>query len=328
MKNLFKKQLYIAVAFIFVVVAVSMILGDKHDDGELRQTSLRLKWINQAQFAGYYMAAKNGFYKDANLDVAIEPAGPNISSVQLVANGTNEFGVTGADQLIEARSKGVPVVALAVLYRENPEALISLKEKGIKTPKDLVGKKVAVIYGNDENIYDMFLRQEGINRKEIKEVAAIPGVTQLLSGDVDAKMAYEMNDPVLLELAGKDVNVIKFRDYGIKFYADTLFTTEDMIKKNPGKVRDFVRASLAGWEAAIANPEEAAKQVVAINPSLKYDHQLGYLEGSIPIITQSGRIGVSDRTVWENMRNVLAEKGTVRKNLDVKAAYTNDFIEQ
>src|SRR5215471_18206327 len=81
--------------------------------------TIRLKWLNQAQFAGYYVAKEKGYYKVAGLDVSIEAGGPDFPAVQMVAGGNEQFGVTGADQILIAREKGVPVVALAVLYRKN-----------------------------------------------------------------------------------------------------------------------------------------------------------------------------------------------------------------
>src|SRR3981081_1575281 len=87
----------------------------------------RLKWFNQAQFAGYYVAREKGFYQEAGLDVSIQPGGPDFPAVQMVAGGNEQFGVTGADQILVARGKGVPVVAVAVLYRKNPFVLFALK---------------------------------------------------------------------------------------------------------------------------------------------------------------------------------------------------------
>ena len=324
-----KLKVLLTIAIFTIVLVGCLIYLTNHKDStriKMDKTSLRLKWINQSQFAGYYMANKNNHYKEASLDVSIEPAGPNISPIQLVTSGVNEFGVTGADQILEARSKGVPIVAIAVFYRENPEALVSLKEKNIINPKDLENKKIAVIYGNDENAYRLFLDKEGVDLTKIKEISAIPGVSQLLTGDVDAKMAYEMNDPVLLKLEGREVNVIRFRDSNIKFYADTLFTTEKMIQEHPEKVEKFVNASIAGWNDAIRNPVEATKEVIRVNPSLKYEHQLGYLKGSIPLITQSGKIGLSDKKVWESMLGILVDKGIAKDNLDINAVFTNRFI--
>src|ERR1700691_5818620 len=127
--------------------------------------TVRLKWYNQAQFAGFYVAQAKGFYKAAGLDVIIQPGGPDFPAVQMVAGGNEQFGVTGADQILIARSKGVPVVALAVIYRRNPFVLFSLQKSGIKTPADWAGKKVGVkIGGNEELIYRAVMPKPGIEK--------------------------------------------------------------------------------------------------------------------------------------------------------------------
>ena len=134
-----------------LLLALSSLFATAYAD---EAVTLRLKWLNQAQFAGFYVAKEKAFYKSEGLDVNIQPGGPDFPAVQMVTGGNEQFGVTGADQILIARSKGVPVVALAVIYRRNPFVLFSLAKSGIKAPTDYVGKNVGVkIGGNEELIY-------------------------------------------------------------------------------------------------------------------------------------------------------------------------------
>ncbi|MDD4785066.1 MAG: ABC transporter substrate-binding protein [Candidatus Shapirobacteria bacterium] len=324
-----KKKLFYFGVICLILVLILIIYKVKttnHVENK-NNVSLRLKWINQAQFSGFFMANSKGFYKGNNLNVKIEPGGPNISPVQMVVSGANDFGIVGADQIILARSKGIPIVAIGVIYKQTPEALISLKEKNITTPKDLIGKKIAVIYGNDEVLYNSFLSKQGIDRSKLKEVAQIPDVSQLLTNQVDVKMAYEMNDPVLLKIKGEETNVIRFRDYGVDFYADTLFTTEDMIKNHPDIVRNFVRASFEGWNYSIKNINETIDEVLKVNPNLNKEAQLGYLQASVPIITKDEKLGFSNKDIWENMQKELINQKVMTESIDIDEAFTNDFLE-
>ena len=173
----------------------------------------------------------------------------------------------------------------------------------------------------------MLLKKNELDEKSINEVPAITGISQILTDKVDAKMAYEMNDAVLLELEGQEVNVLKFRDYGVRVYADTIFTTKELIEQNPEKVKKFVKASLKGWEETINNPEKSIKQLMKVNSSLNYDHQLGYLKGSIPIILTDEKIGFSDENVWQEMIDNLYEFGTIKNKIDVNEVFTNEFVE-
>ena len=171
------------------------------------------------------------------------------------------------------------------------------------------------------------LKKNGIDENSINEVPALTGVSQILTDKVDAKMAYEMNDAVLLELEGEEVNVLKFRDFGVKVYADTIFTTREMIEKEPEKVRKFLKASIKGWKEAINNPEKAINQLLEANPSLNYDHQLGYLKGSIPIILTDENIGYSEEAVWQDMINNLYDFGTIKNKIEANQVFTNKFLE-
>ena len=320
-----KKTIIGLIILIIAVIAFFMIFNFKSKN-KLEKTSLRLKWVCQAQFAGYYSALKEGYYKDVGLSVTIDPAGPNISPIQSVTSGVNEFGIAGAEQIITAIDNKVPIVAIAVIYRETPEALVSKKELNIKAPKDLEGKTVGVVYENDENLYRLFLKKNNVDENSIKEVPAITGISQVMTEQVDAKMAYEMNDAILLELEGEKVNLLRFRDYGIKVYADTIFTTKEMVEKHPDKVKKFLKASLKGWNYAIENPEKSVSQLIEINPTLKYEHQLGYLKGSIPLIMTDEKIGVSDSKIWENMIDNLYENKMIKKKIKASEVYTNEFL--
>lgn len=324
MKN--KKKLIIIGLGLIILALLAFLFIKSNENEQLEKTSLRLKWVSQAQFAGYYSAQQEGYYEDENLSVTIEPAGPNISPIQSVVSGINEFGIAGAEQIITAIDNGVPIVAIAVIYRETPEALVSKKSLNIKTPKDLIGKTVGVVYDNDENLYRLLLKKNGIDEKSIKEVPAITGISQVMTNQVDAKMAYEMNDAVLLTIEGEKVNVLKFRDYGVKVYADTIFTTNDMVEKNPEKVRKFLKASIKGWEYAINNPEESVSQLIEINPALNYEHQLGYLKGSIPLIMTDSEIGQSNAEVWGNMIDNLYENKMIKNKIDASSVFTNEFL--
>ncbi len=291
------------------------------------KVSLRLKWINQSQFAGYYVAKDKGYYKKEGLgEIEINPGGPDISPIQMVLSGVNNFGIIGADQVILARAKGAPVVAIAVIYKYSPVALASLKDSNIITPKDLIGKKVAIVYGKDEEIiYKELLKRNNIDRSLINEVPLTFDLAQLTLGKVDSLIVYEMNEPVLLKQKGYEVILIKPRDSGINFYSDTLFTTEKMIKDHPEEVRKFVKASIEGWNDTLKNPEEAVDHVLLTNKTLNREHQLAFLKLSIPLI-QKNDIGFSDIKIWKQMEQVLINQKAMNKSINLSSLFTNEFL--
>jgi len=289
--------------------------------------TIRLKWLNQAQFAGFYVAQEKGYYKAEGLDVNIQPGGPDFPAVQMVTGGNEQFGVTGADQILIARSKGVPVVALAVVYRRNPFVLFSLAKSGIKGPADYVGKKVGVkIGGNEELIYRAVMAKAKVDTSTLTEVPVKFDITPLLSGAVDVWPGYLINEVLAAKEKGFDVTVVDPSGYGVDLYADTLFTTEAMLKEKPDTVRKFVAATLHGWDSAIAAPEEAARITVKYGDKLTYDHELAMMKASVPLLKPDAKqVGAMDESGWSAAQKLLVAAGFQKAPVDLAGAFTTSF---
>jgi NitT/TauT family transport system substrate-binding protein len=311
---------YRAVASILALLFSALFATARADD----QVTVRLKWFNQAQFAGFYVAQNNGAYKSAGLDVNIQPGGPDFPAVQMVTGGNEQFGVTGADQVLIARSKGVPIVALAVIYRRNPFVLFSLAKSGIKTPADYAGKKVGVkIGGNEELIYRAVLAKAGIDKSKLTEIPVKFDMTPLLTGDIDVWPGYLINEVLAAKEKGFDVNIVYPVDYGVDLYADTLFTTEKMLKDKPDVVNRFVKATLAGWNGAIAAPEEAATITLKYGDKLTYDHELAMMKASIPLLKPDAKpVGYMDEAGWSAAQKLLVGAGFQKDPVNVADAFS------
>lgn len=310
---------YRAVALITLLVLSGLCAAAHAADA----VTVRLKWYNQAQFAGFYMGQEKGFYKAAGLDVSIQPGGPDFPAIQMVAGGNEQFGVTGADQILIARSKGVPVVALAVIYRRNPFVLFSLAKSGINGPKDWVGKKVGVkIGGNEELIYRAVLAKAGVDKSRLTEIPVKFDMTPLLAGTVDVWPGYLINEVLEAKEKGFAVKIVYPSDYGVDLYADTLFTTEQMLKEKPDVVRRFVAATIKGWNAAIAAPEEAARITVKYGDKLTYAHELAMMKASIPLLKPDSKpFGYMDAAGWSSAQQLLLAAGFQKQSVDVSKAF-------
>lgn len=295
--------------------------------GAADNVTVRLKWFNQAQFAGFYVAKTNGYYKDSGLDVSIQPGGPDFPAIQMVAGGNEQFGVTSADQILVARSKGVPVVALAVLYRKSPFVLFSLKQSGITEASQFPGKKIGVkLGGNEELVYRNILSKAKIPAKALTEIPVKFDLSPLLNGQVDVWPGYVINEVISAREKGFDVNIIWPERYGIDLYADTIFTTERMLKEKPEVVQRFVEATLKGWRHAVAHPEEAAQITVKSGNGLNYSHELAMMNESIPLLTpDKAPIGSMDPARWSALQDVLLKGGFLKRPLALEQAYTTRY---
>jgi len=246
------------------------------------EVTLRLKWLHQAQFAGFYTAEQKGFYENNGIDITINPGGIDFPAVQMVASGGEQFGVTGGDQIILARDKGVPIVAIAVIYRESPFVLFALEESGITEPNDFIGKNVGVkLGGNEELTYRAMMMGAGVDTSLVNEKPVKFDISPLLSGQIDVWPGYAINEPVTAEEKGFPVNIIWPSDYGVSLYADTIFTTEDMINNNPDLVKRFLSATMQGWNYAYDNVDESVDYTLMYADVLTKEHETSMMEASL-----------------------------------------------
>lgn len=215
--------------------------------------TLQLKWKHQFQFAGYYAALEKGYYRDAGLEVKILDAKEGQIPSDEVIKGNAQFGVAMSD-LIALRAQGFPVVALAVIYQHSPLVLLSPQKNKIDNIHELMGKRIALEAHAEELL--AYFESEGVPENKLIILPHEYGVSNLLSGQVDAISAYSTDEPFLLKKQGIQYNILSPRSGGIDFYGDTLFTTQEQIRKKPKQVLSFLNASLKGWQYALANSDE------------------------------------------------------------------------
>lgn len=229
--------------------------------------SLQLKWSHQFQFAGYYAAIEKGFYREEGLDVILREGLPATNLINEVTSGNADFGVDNTSLLIE-RDRGKSVVVLAAIFQHSPQVLIARKDSGIVSPHDLIARKVMLEKEQSTDILAM-LNNEGIAIEEVNFVPHTWNVRDLIDGKVDAMTAYTTAEPYLLQNMDIPLTVIHPISYGIDYYGDCLFTSEQQIAARPELVARFVRASLKGWEYAMSHQEEVIDLILtSYNPKL------------------------------------------------------------
>ena len=225
----------------------------------LDHVTLQLKWKHQFQFAGYYAAVAQGYYREAGLEVNLREAEPEHDPVEEVLAGRAEFGV-GTSELLLLRGKGRPVVALAVIYQHSPLVLLARKSAGAGDLQALAAQPVMIEPQSAELL--AYFKDEGVDPAKLHLVPHTFDVRDLINGRVAAMSAYATDEPFQLRQAGVDYLTFTPRAGGIDFYGDNLFTTEGEIRAHPGRVAAFRQASLRGWEYALAHPEEIADLIL------------------------------------------------------------------
>ncbi len=225
------------------------------------QVVLQLKWRHQFQFAGYYMAAAKGYYRDAGLDVVIREAEPSTQFTDTVVQGKAQYGINNTDLLIDRVKGKKPVVVLAVIFQHSPLVLLSLAKSGLSTPADYAGKRIMVSLDAEAEIFSMFAN-ESVPLSAVNFVQHSWDLEDLVAGRVDAISAYSTNEPIILRTRGIASSMTRPLTYGIDFYGDCLFTSEAELKSHPARAAAFLSASLKGWEYAMEHVEEGADLIL------------------------------------------------------------------
>jgi len=276
---------------------------------------LQLKWSHQFQFAGYYAAAAQGYYRDAGLTVEIRPASPTTDPVAEVLEGRADFGV-GTSELVLRRSQGQPVVVLAAIYQHSPLVMLARRQPGVEDLQSLRNHPI-MIEPLSAELYAYF-RDEGVDPKTLHLVPHSFDVNDLLTGKVDAMSGYITDEPFILRQAKFDYLTFTPRAGGIDFYGDNLFTDESELREHPARVEAFRQASLKGWEYAMAHQDELVKLIVGTYHSSKTPEHLLYEAGHTErlIHPELIEIGHMNPGRWRRIAETYAEFGMLPKAID------------
>ncbi len=283
-------------------------------DADLRPLRLQLRWTHQFQFAGYYAAIARGYYREAGFDVTLLPARPDQDPVQTVLTGGAEFGV-GTSELILDHARGAPVVVLGVILQHSPLALMALQRSGIRTVHDLADR-VLMIENNAAELF-AYLAREGIPRGRLRLVPHGFTTDDLDAGRVDAMSVYITDEPYLFTSAGVPLSLFTPRSAGIDFYGDNLFTTRQLLAREPDLVAAFRRASLRGWDYALSHPEETIDLILERWPTGKTRAQLQFeYQQMMPLLRNDlVPLGYQYAGRWDHIAAIYAEAGMLRTDL-------------
>ncbi|ACI94465.1 putative membrane lipoprotein lipid attachment site [Afipia carboxidovorans OM5] len=214
--------------------------------------------------AYYFVALEKGYYKEAGLDVNIVRGQGSADAVKQVASGSAEFGFADAAAVILGRGNdNIPVKMVSMIYSKAPHAIFALKDSGIKTPKDLEGRRIADAPNSAiPRLFEAYAKAAGIDSAKVKwsVVSSDAIAASLALGRSDAVGYYSISEALLKKSAGnKELVQLKYADAGLDFYSNGIIASEKILQSNPDLVRRFVEATWRGLKDAAANPEEAAK---------------------------------------------------------------------
>jgi NitT/TauT family transport system substrate-binding protein len=281
------------------------------------KVTLQLKWVTQAQFAGYYVAKDKGFYKDAGLDVTIKAGGPDINPSQVIAGGGADVVVDWMPSALATREKGVPLVNIAQVFQRSGMELTCRNDSGVKTPADFKGKTLGVWFSGNEYPFLSWMDKLGLKTngeadgvKVLKQGFNVDPLLQKQAACISTMTYNEYWQLIEAGMKPEQLTVFKYEDQGVATLEDGLYATEKTLAdpKMTDKLARFVKASMKGWDYAVKNQDEAVKIVLKNDASgaQKEAHQKRMMS-EIAKLVGTGKTGQLDMKAYERTVDTLMQ---------------------
>ena len=273
--------------------------------------TIHLKWYHKFQFAGYYAAIKQGYFKEEGYNVSLIEGGPHNNHLHQLINNSSQYAVLGSEAL-NSLALGSPIVIVASIFQHAPEVLMTLKSSQVKNISEFEDKSLMLADASISGQIEAMLLKNDLSPGTYTKFNYNGDVNKLADGTVFAMYGYVSNEPYQLHQLGYDVDIFTPQDYGIDFYGDNLATTQTELDNHPNRVASIRRATIRGWNYAIEHPEEIIDYILSldsINP-LPYnrDHQFYEAQETIKLIgANQFPIGHSSPVRWVAMLDTFNE---------------------
>jgi diguanylate cyclase (GGDEF)-like protein/PAS domain S-box-containing protein len=292
----------------------------------LEKVRLQLKWFHQFQFAGYYAAIQQGYYAEEGLDVELLERKLDQSVIEQVVTGDAEYGV-GDSGLLHEYALGKPIVALAAIFQHNPLVFMTLQDSGIISPYEMKGKRIMLDQLNaNEAPLKALLADAKLSDADFTLVRQSGDNTLLTRRQLDVMTGYLTDQPFYYKKNGVKINIINPQNYGVDFYGDILFTSENERQHHAQRINRFLRASLKGWQYALAHPQPIIALIAnQYHSKLSLEHLQFEAKETRKLIPETVPLGYIDLARLKVLADTYA-KASYNQSLD--ASKLNNFIYQ
>ncbi|RCW43347.1 ABC transporter substrate-binding protein [Paenibacillus prosopidis] len=311
--------------------------ADKPAAEPLKKVKIQLKWVPQAQFAGIFVAKEKGFYEEEGLDVEIIPGGPDVVIEQQVVNGAADIGVTSFDSLLVNRDNGLPLVSVAQVLQKSSYRFVASKESGIDSPAKMKGKKIGMWTGSQQFQVLAFMEKNGLDpKKDVELVKQGFTMDQFFNKQLDVAVSTIYNEyHVVLEsgIKEEDLYVYDFEDAGVGMLEDTLIVKDEWLKNNRDIAVKAIKATMKGWNYAIANQAESVDIVMSAvtEGSTTKEHQTTMLMEMAKLVKPEGftdaQVGSFVDDAVQRTVEIAVKYGLIKKEPDLASAIDKTILE-
>lgn len=296
------------------------------------KVSFRMNWYLGGLHVPFYYGKDRGFYAAEGIDVTLNEGRGSANTVQVVAAGSDTFGLADSSSVILTASKGADVKSVLSLLNSTGFAVISMASTGIRTPKDLEGKRLAVSPGDP--LGQLFQAVAAVNKLDMSKITLVQvdpaaKVVSVLEKKADALLGGADDQYFLIKQRGIEPAALRFADVGANIVGMTVLTKGELIKTKPDLVRRFVRASIRSWEEAKKNPGAAVDAALKVKPDLNRQSTLDQLMVDIELLdspNSKGRIGWGAQADWDQTLTLLKKYRGLETSQPWTAFHTNEFV--
>jgi NitT/TauT family transport system substrate-binding protein len=296
--------------------------------------SLRLNWYLGGLHVPFYYGKDQGFFKAEGIDLTINEGRGSANTVQVVAAGSDTFGMADSSSVISLAAKGAEVKSVMSLLNSTGFSVVSLAATGIRAPKDLEGKKLAVSPGDPlGQLFRALAAHNKLDMSKISFVQVDPAakVVAVLEKRADALLGGADDQYFLIKYRGHEPHALRYADHGANIVGMTILAKADTIKSKPDMVRRFVKASVRSWEESKKNPGAAVDAALKVKSDLNRQSTLDQLMVDIELLdspNSKGRVGWGAEKDWEQTIALLKQYRELETRNNWTAFHTNEFLPQ
>lgn len=296
--------------------------------------SLRLNWYLGGLHVPYYYGKDQGYFKAEGIDLTINEGRGSANTVQVVAAGSDTFGMANSSSVISLAAKGAEIKSVMSLLNSTGFSVVSLASTGIRTPKDLEGKSLAVSPGDP--LGQLFRALAAHNRLDMSKISFVQvdpaaKVVAVLEKKADALLGGADDQYFLIKYRGHEPHALRYADHGANIVGMTILAKQDTIKAKPDMVRRFVKASVRSWEESKKNPGAAVDAALKVKPDLNRQSTLDQLMVDFELLdspNSKGRVGWGAEKDWEQTIALLKQYRELETRNNWTAFHTNEFLPQ
>jgi NitT/TauT family transport system substrate-binding protein len=321
-------------SFAVVLAAVGMLSGAALAQPKQEKVDLILNWVPGGDHVPYYYAKKMGWYRDAGIDLNIEPGKGSALAVQKVGAGANQIGLADMANALVGRSKGADVVGVFNVYANSPQGLYWLKSSGIKSIKDLAGKKIGNPAGDGaRTIWPALAKANGIDPNSVTwvNIDANSKLAALKSKSIDATTSFYNIHHIFQKELGDDMGFLAWKDAGFNPYGNTVIVNADFLKANKPAVANFVKVTQKAFATCVQTPRPCVQALVEANGALQVANETTNWQLVKVLMSdkfsKSVALGVLDDARMAADYELVKTYIGMEKPFDVKSAYTNEFLD-